>query len=89
MTPLFSKLNLGETKTIHILKCPAVIRTGTELLEGIRILRKVTGEVTFAMAFVTTLADVERTTRLLVEKAGADASIWMVLPETFIEKLSV
>lgn len=81
MTPLFSKLNLGETKTIHILNAPQSFEQELELLEEIRILRKVTGEVTFAMAFVTTLADVERTTRLLVEKAGADASIWMVYPK--------
>jgi len=49
--------------------------------KGVRIERSVNGPVKFAMAFVETLAEVERAASSLTSAAEPDATIWMVYPK--------
>lgn len=85
MTPLFKKLNLGTQTTIHVLSAPESFETElqalTGALGGLKLQRRVTGPVTFALAFVKTLADVEKATEQLTSRAADDAILWMVYPK--------
>lgn len=89
MTPLFKKLNLGTQTTIHVLSAPESFETELQALrggqdgalDGVKLQRRVTGPVTFALAFVKTLADVEKATEQLTSRAADDAILWMVYPK--------
>lgn len=81
MTPLFKKLNLGTTQRIHVLSAPASFEAALAALAGVEVQRRVNNEVGFAIAFVTTLAEVEDATRQLVRHAAEDAVLWMAYPK--------
>src|SRR4051812_32528524 len=81
MSPLFSKLNLKEQSTIHILNAPQSFESELGALQEINILRKVTGKVTFALAFVVTQKDLDSVSAQLVERAEGDAVLWLVYPK--------
>lgn len=81
MTPLFKKLNLGEHRMLHVLNAPASFETELAALQGVDVTRQATGKVGFALAFVKTLAEVERATAQLTRNARDDAVLWMVYPK--------
>jgi hypothetical protein len=81
MTPLFKKLNLGTTQVVHVLNAPASFEAELAALEGVHVKRAAAGSVGFALAFVKTLAEVERATQQLTRHAADDAALWMVYPK--------
>lgn len=81
MTPLFRKLNLGTAPVVHVLNGPASFEPELAALSGVEIRRRATGQVSFALAFVTTLAEVDRAVEQLTARAGDDATLWMVYPK--------
>ncbi len=81
MTPLFKKLNLADARLIHVLNAPESFEAELRLLEGVEIKRTAAGQVTFALAFVLTNADVEAATQQLTQAAAGDAVLWMVYPK--------
>lgn len=81
MTPLFKKLNLGSAKAIVVLHAPASFEPELQALAGVEILRHAADTVQFALAFVKTLAEVERATAQLTRRAAPDATLWMVYPK--------
>lgn len=81
MTPLFKKLNLGIVQRVHVLDAPGAFEAELAGLGGVEIRRSVTGEVAFALAFVRTLAEVERATQQLTRGAADDAILWMAYPK--------
>jgi hypothetical protein len=81
MTPLFTKLNLANARVIHVLDAPESFEPELQALSDVRIERSVNGPVKFALAFVKTLADVERAASSLTAAAEPDATIWMVYPK--------
>ncbi len=81
MTPLFTKLNLATARVIHVLDAPESFEPELQALTDVRIERSVSGPVKFAMAFVKTLAEVERAAGSLTAAAEPDATIWMVYPK--------
>lgn len=81
MTPLFAKLNLGNATVIHVLDAPESFESALGALTGVEILRTVSGSVRFALAFVRTLAEVERAAEQLTAAAESDAILWMVYPK--------
>lgn len=87
MTPLFRKLNLGAHRTVHVLDAPASFEPELAALEGVAVERSVEGPVVFALAFVTTLAGVERATALFAAAALGDALIWMAYPKATSRRL--
>lgn len=81
MNPLFAKLNLGGATLIHVLDSPESFEPALGSLAGVRILRTVSGPVGFALAFVRTLAEVEKASAQLTAAAEPDAILWMVYPK--------
>jgi hypothetical protein len=81
MTPLFKKLNLGAVTVVHVLDPPPSFEPELSALAGVRIEREVAGPVMFALAFVTTLAQVDAAARALTRHAAPDAVLWMVYPK--------
>ena len=81
MTPLFKKLNLATTRVVHVLNAPSSFEGELEALAGVDVKRVVTGKVAFAIAFVKTLAEVERASAELTGSAQDDAVLWMVYPK--------
>ena len=59
MTPLFKKLNLAETRSIHILNAPESFEPELQSLAGVQVSRQARGKIVFAMAFVKTRQEVE------------------------------
>lgn len=81
MTPLFKKLNLGALQRIHVLDAPASFESELSALREVQIQRGVSGPVSFALAFVKTLGEVERAAAQLIPQAVDDAVLWMAYPK--------
>jgi hypothetical protein len=81
MTPLFKKLNLGAAQAVHVLNAPASFEAEVAALGGVQVKRAAAGRVSFALAFVKTLADVQQVTEQLTRNAEEDAVLWMVYPK--------
>jgi hypothetical protein len=81
MTPLFKKLNLGSAPVVHVLNSPASFEPELAALGGVEVKRTATGPVSFALAFVATVKEVQRAVEQLTAKAEEDATLWMVYPK--------
>lgn len=81
MSPLFKKLNLGALSVIHVLNAPKSFERELAALEGVTIKRSVSGRSGFAMAFVTTRAELEVASAQLTKACEGDAVLWMVYPK--------
>jgi hypothetical protein len=81
MTPLFKKLNLGESSVVHVLNAPEFFDAELQALEGVTVTRSARGKITFAVAFVKTIQEVELATAQLIAGAEADAVLWMAYPK--------
>ena len=85
MTPLFKKLSLGAHRQLQVLDAPATFETEllalAQALPGVQVERTVSGPVGFALAFVQTLAQVQRAADALLPAATPDATLWMVYPK--------
>jgi len=88
MSSLFKKLNLKSETSILVLDAPESFEPELALLEGVKVVRSAAKakEVSFAMAFVTTLAGVEKATAQIDTKAVGDVIVWMVYPKQTSKK---
>ncbi len=86
MTPLFKKLNLGETRVVHVLNAPDSFAAELRALDGVEVVRSVRKPTRFALAFVKTLKEVEAATARLALNAAEDAVLWMVYPKASSKK---
>lgn len=86
MTPLFTKLNLGTHRVIHVLDAPPTFEAELAALDGVDIRRAVEGRVGFALAFVITQARCDSASEALVRAADGDAILWMCYPKTSSRK---
>jgi hypothetical protein len=82
VTPLFSKLNLGEHRTIHVLGAPASFELELGALHGVRVERRALDGLGFAIAFVITAAQRDAACRQLVASAQGDAVLWIAYPKS-------
>lgn len=82
MTPLFNKLNLGEHRSILVLNSPETFEGELGQLSGVTIQRdaKRLSTISFAIAFVQTIADLEAAAKWL-PKAKGDAIVWFAYPK--------
>ena len=82
MTPLFTKLNLGEHRTILVVGAPASFDEELDALEDVTVLRKTTkwSAVTFVIFFVQTLKDVAKAANALPKIPG-DPVVWFAYPK--------
>lgn len=83
MSDLFRKLNLRDQASLLVLDPPASFEPELAALDGVTIHRRVpaTGGITFAIAFVQTLAAVERVARQVVPRLDGDAILWCAYPK--------
>jgi hypothetical protein len=82
MTPLFSKLNLGDHRELLVVDAPASFEPELASLEGVTTHRepKKLKAISFAIAFVKTLAEVETAAKWL-PRASGDAIVWFAYPK--------
>ena len=83
MNDLFKKLNLKDPAAVVVLDAPESFDAPLASLEARRVMRKVPadGSATFVIAFVTTLAGVERVARDVAPRLDGDALLWCAYPK--------
>jgi hypothetical protein len=83
LTPLFKKLNLGEHREMVVLNAPDSFESELKQLKGIKIARDPSSpkSVKFALAFATTQAQLDRSSKTLAAAAEGDAVLWFVYPK--------
>lgn len=83
MSAVFKKLNLGEHTQALILNAPDSFEPELAALRGVKVLRTAgaAAKVTFALAFVTKQAELDRVSKSLVAKADGDAVLWIAYPK--------
>ena len=83
MSPLFQKLNLKDQREIVIFDAPASFEPELKLLDGISVVRnpKKPQAVSFALAFATKQAELDRLSKMLASAAQGDALLWFAYPK--------
>lgn len=83
MTPLFNKLNLKGQTEIVVLGAPDSFARELDALRGVTIHRDATAleRVEFALAFVSTNAQLQAAADAILPKAQGDAVVWMAYPK--------
>jgi len=83
MSPLFQKLNLKDQREIVIFNAPASFEPELKLLDGISVVRnpKKPQAVSFALAFATKQAELDRLSKMLASAAQGDALLWFAYPK--------
>jgi hypothetical protein len=83
MTPLFNKLNLKGQNEIVVLNAPEGFERELNALQGITVHRDASAleRVDFAIAFVTSGAQLQAAADDVLGKAQGDAVVWMAYPK--------
>jgi hypothetical protein len=83
MASVFSKLNLGSRTALTVLGAPASFDAVLATLDGATVRRSLRGEapIEFALAFVTTQAQVNDLSARLSARMPGDALLWFAYPK--------
>jgi hypothetical protein len=83
MATVFQKLNLKDQPEIVVLNAPASFEPELAALQGVNVLRdlKAAKKLTFALAFVTKQAEVNKLAAALAKRAQGDALVWFAYPK--------
>jgi hypothetical protein len=83
MMTVFQKLNLKDQTEIVVLNAPESFEPELAGLRGVEVLRTLdgAGDVTFALAFVTTQKDLNSLAKVVAKKAKGDAVVWFAYPK--------
>lgn len=83
MSDIFKKLNLKDQTEIVVLNTPASFEPELAALTGVNVLRALKGVKTlsFALAFVTKQAEVDKLAATLGKRAQGDALVWFAYPK--------
>jgi hypothetical protein len=83
MTPLFNKLNLKGQKEIVVLGAPESFQRELDALHGVTVHRDAAAleRVEFALAFVSTNAQLQAAADAILPKSQGDAVIWLAYPK--------
>lgn len=83
MSAIFKKLNLKEQSEIVVLNAPASFEPELAALADVNVVRdlKAVKALTFALAFVTKQAEVDKLAAALAKRAPGDALIWFAYPK--------
>jgi hypothetical protein len=83
MPSIFEKLNLGEHREILVLNAPESFDSALGTLQGVRVVRGITAvkKLSFALAFVTQQAQLDRLSKTIAAKAAGDALLWFAYPK--------
>lgn len=90
MPSLFAKLNLTTQSEIIVIDAPESFEPELAALQGVNIIREPRRATTvaFAIAFVTTLAEVKAATAALAPRAAGDPILWMAYPKGSSKKFA-
>ena len=80
---VFAKLNLKDQSEIFVLNAPESFETELRRLRNVTVQRDLSGasRVSFALAFVTRQAEVDRLAKAFGRMAEGDAVIWFAYPK--------
>jgi hypothetical protein len=82
MSDLFRKLNLKDHDPILVLDAHDAFEPHLRALDGVTVHRAIGhAPIAFAIAFVTTLAGVERVARELAPQVAGDGILWCAYPK--------
>lgn len=83
MTPLFNKLNLKGQNAIVVLNAPEGFERELDALQGVTVHRDASAleRVDFAIAFVTSSAQLQAAADAVLARAQGDAVVWMAYPK--------
>ena len=83
MSAVFKKLNLKDHTEITVLNAPESFEPALAALAGVNVLRDLKGVKTlsFALAFVTKQAEVDKLAPALAKRAEGDALVWCAYPK--------
>ena len=83
MSPLFQKLNLKDQREIVVFNAPESFEPELESLDGVAVVRnpKKPKAVTYALAFATRQAELDRLSKMLAAAAQGDALLWFAYPK--------
>jgi hypothetical protein len=83
LSGLWAKLNLKDQREIVVLNAPSSFAAELKALEHVRIQHRISAvkELTFALAFVVTKAELDKVVATVVSKACGDALLWFAYPK--------
>ncbi|MGC1388875.1 MAG: hypothetical protein WA807_12765 [Steroidobacteraceae bacterium] len=90
MPSVFAKLNLKDQDEILILNGPASFDKEILGLRDVRVRRRIrdSQKLSFALVFVTTHSEVERSAAFIGAKSAGDAVVWFAYPKGTSKKYS-
>ena len=88
MTPLFKKLNLGDSDTILVVNAPQSFDAELSQLDGVTVLRKATPKrkTPFAIGFAMTQAECDRVSSTIARATEGDSIVWIAYPKASSKK---
>ena len=83
MTTVWRKLNLKEDAAIGVLDAPQSFEAEIDALGGVRVARDTASMagLTFLIAFVTKLDDIEATSESIAGMDAGDVTVWLAYPK--------
>jgi len=83
MPTIFDKLNIKDNQEILVINAPNSFEKELHRLRRVTVLRDVaeTKSLSFALAFVTKRAELDRLSRKLAARAVGDALLWFAYPK--------
>jgi hypothetical protein len=83
MSSLWKRLNLREHREIFVVNAPRSFETALRTLKQINVRRSLAAntELTFALTFVKTQAELDRLSAMVVAKSPGDALLWFAYPK--------
>lgn len=89
MTPLFKKLNLGESRTVLVLNSPESFEAELSRLDGVTVVRTATStrKMPFAIGFASTQADCDLVSSAIIRATEGDSIVWIAYPKASSKKL--
>lgn len=84
MTPLFTKLNIKDQRSIAVLNAPESFETEISALSDVAVSRKLGkgAKVDFGIAFVATQKQLDEASATLAAAAEGDAILWLAYPKS-------
>lgn len=88
MSPLFKKLNFKGESTVYLLSCPAEIEHLFQVESPITTSKEIlkSSQIEFAIAFTTTLEQVESVAQSFQNYSAGDATVWIAYPKASSKK---
>ena len=90
MASVFDKLNFRHQAALLVIDAPASFESEIAKLRDVDVVRNLsdTKQVTFALAFVSKQAEVDKLSTALVKKAVGDVLLWFAYPKGTSKTLS-